>query len=100
MTGIDVKLNLIRDVITEEYFLNSVINKLLCVIREQYRNRLKRYDADLKKFEKQYNISSDILYEKFENGEMGDDMDMFEWVGLVDLRLDLSQKLARIDAAV
>ena len=97
MESIQSKLTLLNDVTEDKKFLNSVIDKLLILSREQYRNRLKRYDADLKIFETRHGMSSDSFYKKFEAGQLGDEMDFFEWSGLIELRRDLLKKLKRFE---
>jgi len=97
MASIQKKLNLLYDIAEDRIFLNSILDKLLSLVREQYKNRLKRYEADLKNFETRYGISSDVFYEKFETGKMGDATDFFEWSGIIDLQRDLLNKLKRLE---
>ena len=59
----------------------------------QYRVRLRRYDRDLREFEERYGMDSQTFYERFEAGELGDDMDFFEWAGLYELRQDIVMKV-------
>ncbi len=65
---------------------------------DDYKNRLKRYDMELMEFEGRYGMSSDLFYEKFEAGKIGDEMDYFEWSGLIELRRDLLNKMIRTDS--
>ena len=34
---------------------------------------------EMREFEEQYGLSSDEFYAKWENGQLGDDTDFFEW---------------------
>ncbi len=97
MANIQTKLNLLKEVAEDEGTLNLVLDKLLTVILEQYRSRLARYEADLEKFELRYKMSSADFYQGFEQGELGDAMDFFEWAGLFELRQDLVGKVERME---
>lgn len=98
MANLQRKFILLNDISEDRTFLNSVLDKLLFLVREQYKNRLKRYDADLKGFETRYRMSSDSFYEKFEAGKLGDATDFFEWSGLIELRRDLLNKLNLLES--
>jgi len=99
MTNLQSKLMLLQDVADDNKYTNIVLDKLLNISREQYKKRLKLYDTDLSDFENRYQMSSDSFYEKFEAGELGDEMNFFEWSGLVELRRDLLHKLSRLESA-
>ena len=53
-------------------------------------------EKDLKKFEEKYNLSSKLFYEKFENGEFGDEDDYMIWAGIYEMYLNDTQKLAKL----
>jgi hypothetical protein len=59
--------------------------------------RLRRdYFADLcNKFENQYNLTSDEFIRRFEQGELGDESDMFDWYA-AKRGLDLWERRYRI----
>ena len=98
MADIQTKLDLLKEVVADESDLNLVLDKLLNVISEQHRSLLKRYQADLQDFEMRYGMSSAEFYRKFELGELGDEMDFFEWAGLFELQQDLVDKIQRLEA--
>jgi hypothetical protein len=54
-----------------------------CLERELQNYSQEKPIADLehklKKFENQYQMSSQNFYQKFQNGELGDSIDFFEW---------------------
>jgi hypothetical protein len=62
----------------------------------QYRLRLKRYERDLREFEQRYEMNLENFYQRFEAGELGDEIDFFEWSGLYELRQDILNKIAAI----
>jgi len=80
--------------------LDLVLDKLLDVTLSQHRQRLARYQGDLREFEARYGMDSATFYQRFEAGEIGDDMDYFEWSGLWELSQDLETKIARLEQAV
>jgi hypothetical protein len=47
----------------------------------------------LMRFEQQHDMSSTEFYERFNRGEMGDDMDFVKWAGRYRLYLDLKRKI-------
>ncbi|KPA10099.1 hypothetical protein MHK_009688 [Candidatus Magnetomorum sp. HK-1] len=61
-------------------------------IKLKYKKNIEAYNKDLQKFELQYGMRSSVSYEKFENGQLGDDMDYFEWAGLIELRDSLERR--------
>jgi hypothetical protein len=99
MTAVQTKLNLLNEIAADEENLNLMLDKLLDLLREQYRSRLARYNADLQQFEARYHMPSTEFYQKFEGGEMGDAMDFFEWAGLFELQQDLDQKIMHLETA-
>jgi hypothetical protein len=58
--------------------------------------RLKRYEQDLREFEKRYGMESATFYRRFQAGELGDAMDFFEWAGLYALYQDIIEKIRRL----
>ena len=43
-----------------------------------------QYKREMEKFEEIYSLKSEEFIKKFNNGEMGDDLDFFEWYASVD----------------
>lgn len=91
------KLDVLRDVYSEEDELDQILGKLLEVTLEKYRLRRHRYDQDLRAFEEKYNLDSKTFYERFEAGNLGDAMDLFEWAGLCEMRRDLDNKIRQLE---
>ncbi|CAN2040688.1 conserved hypothetical protein [Candidatus Magnetomoraceae bacterium gMMP-15] len=89
------KVDLLQTVVDESNF-NLLIDKILQQIMTEHQNKLARYDNDLKQFETRYQMTSLEFYEKFENGLLGDEMDFFEWSGLIELKNDLLEKLNKL----
>lgn len=97
MTVVLDKLQVLKEAYPSEAELDRVLDKLLDNALWQYRIRLQRYEQDLRQFEIKYDMGSAIAYQRFEAGEMGDAMDFFEWAGMVELRQDLLEKIARLE---
>jgi len=91
------KLELLHDIARDEPALDGILDKILLMQRETYRLRLQRYDNDLKMFEQRHQMLSDPFYVQFEQGLLGDEMDFFEWSGLIELRQDVQRKMQRLE---
>lgn len=94
------KLEVLKEVCANEAELDQVVGKLLDLTLGQHRQRLERYEHDLRTFEAQYSMDSTTFYRRFEAGELGDAMDFFEWAGLYELRQDLLEKIRRVEAVL
>jgi len=94
------KLNVLKDVYRDDASLDRVLGKLLETTLSDYVSRRKQQEQSLAEFEKRYDMKSDIFYHRFEAGELGDEMDFFEWSGLYELYQDLSSKIHRLEQAV
>jgi len=94
------KLEVLQETCADDVELGQVIGKLLDLTLGRHRQRLARYEQDLRTFEMQYAMDSETFYRRFEAGELGDSMDFFEWAGLCELHQDLLQKIHRIEAVL
>jgi len=56
-----------------------VVKAGLTMKRNALKFNLKRYQERLSAFEKKYNMDSQTFLKKFNQGELGDDADWFEW---------------------
>jgi len=86
------KFDLLQTLMDESH-IHLIIDKILKEIKDQHIKNLEKYNNDLKKFESIYGMKSSNFYEKFEDGQLGDNIDFFEWSGLMELRKDLINKL-------
>lgn len=100
VVGIGEKIEVLREVTADTEQLGRVLDKLLEATLSQHRLRMARYDRDLREFEHRYGLNSDTFYQKFQSGELGDDMDYFEWAGLYELRHIVSEKIHRLEQAL
>lgn len=95
----NTKLQLLQDIYPDSAELDQILEKLLNVALSEQQQRLQRYDRDIRSFEEQYGMESADFYERFESGELGDAADYFEWSGLIELREELRDTLARVESA-
>ncbi len=59
--------------------IDPVLDKLIDQERQSLLKQRAELRAELDQFERQYAQESAKFYEKFQRGEMGDDMDFFDW---------------------
>ena len=51
----------------------------------------------LAKFEESYGLKSADFYARYENGEMGDEMDLVEWSATVEMMANVDKRLALLE---
>lgn len=78
--------------VDDETFIN-VIDKLTEYKIQGFEKDLENIENDIKKFEDKYQLKSNEFIKKFESGEMGDDVDFFEWASLYDMQKRLKDRL-------
>ncbi len=54
----------------------------------------------LKQFESQKNLKSDIFYQKYQAGEMGDGEEIMNWVGEYQFFIRFKVKLSRLEELI
>jgi hypothetical protein len=94
------KLEILKEVSSDDVTLAQVLEKLLEMTLSEQRQRLERYEQDLRIFESRYGMDSVTFYQRFEAGGLGDAMDFCEWAGVIELRNDLQEKIRRVESAV
>ncbi|WP_017720295.1 hypothetical protein [Kamptonema formosum] len=94
------KLELLKESYSDPEELDLIVGKLLEVALSQHRQRLERYEGDLREFERRYSLDSAEFYRRFGAGELGDGIDFFEWAGLCELRQDILEKIRQLELAL
>ncbi|AFZ57843.1 hypothetical protein H6G54_16375 [Anabaena cylindrica FACHB-243] len=94
------KLELLSENCTDNTELERIIGQLLNVILTRHRQKLAIYNLDIDKFEKKYNLTSEQFEQQFNSGNLGDEMDFFEWFSLCELRKDILQKIKKLKQAL
>jgi len=73
--------------------LDQSIDKLL----ERESNRILELKTSLlnqlSEFEKTYSMSNSDFYQRYESGEMGDDMDFMEWASTIEMLASVEKEL-------
>jgi hypothetical protein len=98
MNALAHKLHLLEQSAPNPETLSAILDKLLANQADQYRQKIAHYDASILGFEKKFGLSSQVFIQQFNEGLLGDDMDYFEWEGLLKLKelaqskLDLMEK--------
>ncbi|MCL1464390.1 hypothetical protein [Argonema galeatum] len=94
------KLELLKDTYSDRAELDRILGKLLEIALNQHRERLERYNRSLREFEQRYSMDSAVFYQRFEAGELGDDINFFEWSGLYELCQNILEKIHHLELAV
>jgi hypothetical protein len=74
--------------------LPQTISKLLDYTIEPHQRDQEGVTAKLRALEEQCGTLSELLYQKFYRGELGDTEEFFRWDALVEMRQRLNQRLS------
>jgi hypothetical protein len=94
------KIEVLKEAYSDQSELDQILGKLLAVTLGEYRRRFERYEREMREFESRYKMDSTSFYQRFESGELGDGMDLFEWAGLYELKEDLQEKIRHLETAL
>jgi hypothetical protein len=94
------KLELLNANCGDRTELDRILSQLLNVMLTRHRQKLTVYNRDIRKFEQIYRLDSIQFQERFESGSLGDEMDLFEWFSLCELRKDLLVKISKLEKAL
>ncbi len=78
--------------------LDLVMNKLMAREKDRMRALQSRLENDLLLFEKNYAISSEAFFQRYEKGEMGDAMDFVEWSATWEMLRNTEKRLTLLEA--
>ncbi len=94
------KLELLNANCSDRNELDRILSQLLSVMLNRHRQKLAVYDRDISNFEQNYRLDSNQFQEQFDSGALGDEMDLFEWFSLCELRKDLLVKISKLEQAL
>lgn len=94
------KLELLNANCIDRNELDRILSQLLNVMLTRHRQKLAVYNRDISKFEQAYQLDSMQFQEEFASGSLGDEMDLFEWFSLCELRKDLLVKINKLVQAL
>lgn len=100
MQQLMTKLETLQAAYADSSELELIFDKLIGGKLSEQRLTLARYDRDLAQFEQQHGMSSHEFYRRFESGDLGDDMDYFEWSGLWELRQRLASQIQHLERSL
>ena len=78
---------------TEDGLVDKTLSKLIEYRTNKMNCELGELEDSMKKFESKYNMNPKTFCKKFEEGELGDEMDFFEWYALCDMHKRIVQRL-------
>ncbi|CAD6492578.1 MAG: hypothetical protein CHKLHMKO_00302 [Candidatus Argoarchaeum ethanivorans] len=78
---------------TEDELVDKTLSKLIEYRTNKMNCELQELEDSMKKFESKYNMNPKTFCKKFEEGELGDEMDFFEWYALCDIHKRIVQRL-------
>ncbi len=75
-------------------FIEQTLEKLIRDQIAQEESELQRLQPRLAEYESHYDMSSIAFFTLYQNGEMGDEMDYFEWNVLYKMHLESQKRIA------
>jgi len=69
------------------------LNKIIELERANHLKQASELQAKLQAYELQYQMPSDIVYQRFNEGSLGDDIDYFEWSVFYELWQSVQERL-------
>ena len=80
----------------EDRVLAQTISKLLEYAIDKHQRDVDEISAKLRVLEEQFHMASDVFYQKFHRGELGDEEEFFRWDALVEMRQHLQRRLSML----
>ena len=84
---------LMLDPVAIDPILDLTINKLLTREFNRLAELKARLVRQLQAFEEQYYLKSKEFYTRYEQGELGDDMDFMEWAATIEMVTNVDKRL-------
>ncbi|RKY72683.1 MAG: hypothetical protein DRP97_00270 [Candidatus Latescibacterota bacterium] len=76
-----------------EIWIDNVLSKLIDSERERLMATERKLCEQLREFERTYSMDSEPFYERFERGQLADEMDYFDWAATVEMVKNLRDRL-------
>lgn len=84
----------------EKKYIASTINKMFKVELGMVRREIRLIEKSLTELEKHHNMRSDVFYEKFNAGELGDDIEYIRWYAYKDTYNKLMERAKEIERII
>lgn len=78
---------------TTHTLLDMALDKLLSRENRLMLDSKQRLLAQLEQFEQEYGLASKDFYQRYERGEMGDDLDYVEWAATIDMLINIEKRV-------
>ena len=78
-------------------FLDRSLFKIIELERANHLKQASELQAKLQAYEFRYQMSSDVFYQSFCEGSLGDEMDYFEWSVFYELRQSVQERLQLLE---
>jgi hypothetical protein len=102
-TGALAKFNILEMLYRSGFqsdIIERTLDKLISLEKDRVTSELMKLNARLLNFERQYSMSSDVFYQRYENGELDDSADFTEWSSFYDMRRTAEQHLESLAGAL
>jgi hypothetical protein len=96
MISVLEKVELLKAVGAEE-LADQALLKVIQLEIDRLQQEQQRLQSDLKRFESQYQMTSETCQQKFAAGEVGDAVEFFEWTSVYDIYQRNAQTLRRLE---
>ncbi len=64
--------------------IDHTLRKWIQIHLQKYEQQIRDIQAELLPFEKQFGMSSELGYQQYETGVLGDGSDVMDWMGIYD----------------
>lgn len=89
----------VKDTVIPEDQVKNIVLKALKSRIEKINSKIEEIKNNINYFKLKYGMESEEFYRKFETGELGDEMDFFEWKSSIEILNDLkTERSALIEA--
>ncbi len=78
---------------------DQTLRKLIHLQLQKYEKQLEEVRKELEPFEKKYRMSSEECHRRFMSGELGDDADIVDWMGLYENALLYRERIETLNTA-
>lgn len=90
-------LSIIHDTPAKKNHINNIVENALQREKKLLQTALKRTKNNLRKFELQYQMSSDKFFELYQAGKKDDRDDFIDWAGEYYLYLGIKEKIQGVE---
>ena len=81
----------------EDAFVSQTISKMLAYKVQKYDKQIEKLNNELRKFERTYKKKSDVFFEEFMAGKLGDEINFVEWSSLYQIHNRLLEKKKELE---